>query len=90
MIPKIDLEKLVEQRGYPPEVAAAVLADVEKHGTRSLIETGRSVLPGLKDAIHWHKRQLIEAGLVPLHQAPPGTVQALQDRIAALEAKGGV
>lgn len=82
---KRTLEDMVAAQGYSPEVADAVIEDVMRHGTEEHIVSGASVLPHPEDAHHWHARKKREEGGRQVSEAPPGTVQALHDRIAAME-----
>lgn len=72
------VEQLCEEEYNDPAIVKAILADVEKAGTRERIESGELVLPREADADIWHRRATGRLGTSADHQ------KAL-DRIAELE-----
>lgn len=54
---KKDIKALVDAQGYPAPVAAAVLADIDKHQTGDKIASGELKLPSVEDASAWHERE---------------------------------
>lgn len=57
---KSKIERMIEDQGYPDDVAHAVLDHAVQLGTVEDIEAGRKVLPHTEDAQRWFNGRVAE------------------------------
>jgi hypothetical protein len=79
------LAEMVEEKYDDPEHQRAVLDDIAKNGTESLILAGKSVLPSAEDVAIWYDRITGKTAMTPTERSQAELLKAQEDRLARLE-----
>lgn len=84
---RLTLEEMAESIYDDPEIAAAVIEDVDKRHNREKIVAGDLTLPTAKDARHWYERITGKAGMTPTERSQAEIIKSQDARLTALEAQ---
>lgn len=87
---KSQLMEVARQRYGDENIAAAVIADAEGHGTIEAIYNGDLNLPSKQDAHHWHERTTGVSAAEATAKQKDDLIRNLQTRVENMEHEMGL